>query len=241
MPWGRRLERRYTHGGSSPRGLQPPSRARPHHGAAVTGKSEYVTLVLKRNRGWPWPESAFMDSMYGEGGWCHRCGTPLVEQNGPVVLQKRARPVKGAWVPHWAWESFCVDLDLADRIERDLPEVEFLDVQTRSGAVIGRQIAVTACVEPWFARRDLVRRTWARHRRLGARCPDCGTWRWLPLTRERLPRLRIDLMSQTAPVIVSPEWFGDGQNSFRKMLFRRDLADRLAAVGRTDMELEELT
>ena len=116
------------HGGSSPRGLQPPSRGRPHHGAAVTGKSEYVTLVLKRNRGWPWPESAFMDSMYGEGGWCHRCGTPLVEQNGPVVLQKRARPVKGAWVPHWAWESFCVDLDLADRIERDLPEVEFLDV-----------------------------------------------------------------------------------------------------------------
>lgn len=33
--------------------------------------NDYVEIVLRRNRGWPWPEDSWgLSPMYGEDGWC---------------------------------------------------------------------------------------------------------------------------------------------------------------------------
>src|SRR5260370_5519256 len=65
-------------------------------------RMDFVHLSLRRNRGWPWPEDSWgLDSMYGETGWCHSCGTPLHEQSGSLTLQAGGQsPAPRAGVAH---------------------------------------------------------------------------------------------------------------------------------------------
>jgi hypothetical protein len=74
----------------------------------------------------------------------------------------------------------------------------------------------------------------ARHRefegeRTGARCRKCDIWRWLPISRGEVP---IDqaMLSGGGPVLGSKEFSGDGHQSFRHLVFRRDLADILVVA-----------
>ena len=41
-------------------------------------------------------------------------------------------------------------------------------------------------------------------------------------------------------VAASPEWFGDGANAFRKMVFRRELAERIVALSPRDFDLVDI-
>lgn len=41
-------------------------------------------------------------------------------------------------------------------------------------------------------------------------------------------------------VIASPEWFGDGKQSFRQILWRRDLAQLLLNAGPRDFKIQEV-
>jgi hypothetical protein len=44
-----------------------------------------------------------------------------------------------------------------------------------------------------------------------------------------------------ADIAASPEWFGDGWNSFRQVLVRRELAELLAQASPRDFYLAEVT
>jgi hypothetical protein len=41
-------------------------------------------------------------------------------------------------------------------------------------------------------------------------------------------------------VVASPEWFGAGKQSFRQILWRRDLADFLVAASPKDFKVQDV-
>lgn len=92
------------------------------------------------------------------------------------------------------------------------------------------QILATTTSVPWYDDADLRKAAVARHGDAGRRCATCGTWRWFPVPSEDLPPARADGSWADQPVVASPEWFGDGCSAHRQLLFRRDLAEALAAL-----------
>ena len=92
---------------------------------------DFVELCAKRNRGWPWPEDSYgLTPMFGKGGWCRSCGTPLHAQSGSLVLQRRGLTVSGAWVPNWQFDVICMEQSLADLVIRKVITLE--DALSRS-------------------------------------------------------------------------------------------------------------
>jgi hypothetical protein len=204
---------------------------------------DFVQLSLKRNRGWPWPEDSWgLDSMFGETGWCHSCGTPLHEQSGPLTLQTGGQsPVHGAWIPNWRFDAICLEESIADRVSAEF-RLDLRPIAWRR-KVIGAAIQiVTPTVGPaWFDPDQLRERAIARHGSAGAECSKCRIWRWLPLPFELLPPVRSDASWERYDILASPEWFGDGKKSFREILVRRSLAGVIAAASPKDFKIQEIS
>jgi hypothetical protein len=211
---------------------------------------DYVALRLKANRGWPWPEKSWgLDPMFGEGGWCEACGIPVSKQSGSLVLQSKGlREPPEAWVPHWQYDAICLRASLADEVNSRF-DVELLKVEWRgSGGLDAAQVVIPSTREAWFSAGELESVAAANHGIPGAKCDACGIWRWMPLgfesvailgeKNEPLPPLRIAQSAIGADVAASPEWFGDGCQSFRQVLIRRELAELLAARSPRDFDLQ---
>jgi hypothetical protein len=202
---------------------------------------DFVELYLKRNRGWPWPEDSWgLTPMFGEDGWCHSCGVPLREQTGSLVLQRRGFAiVNGAWVPNWQFDAICMERSVADDV------VAGFRVEMREVAWHGKspgeamQIVVPSIGPSWFDPSALHEKALARHGSPGAKCPDCGVWRWMPLAFGMLPDLVPDPSWANFDIIASPEWFGDGWQAFRQILVRGELANLIAASSPKDFSVRE--
>jgi hypothetical protein len=209
----------------------------------------FVELFTKRHRGWPWPEDSWgMDPMFGDDGWCRSCGTPRRSQSGSLVLQRKGMGhCQGAWVPNWQFDAICLEQDLADQVASRF-DVELRPVAwPRSPPGQASQIVAPCVGDRWFDPDELRERTTAQHGTAGARCPECGVWRWMPLLFGDLPRfgrlppLRVEPGLGDVDVAASPEWFGDGWNSFRQILLRRELAEMLVAASPKDFAIHEVT
>ena len=205
--------------------------------------SEFVELRLSRNRGWPWPESSWgLIPMFGEDGWCHGCGVPQRPQCGSLVLQRKGftKGVEGAWMPNWQFDVICLDHELGRRVAKRF-DVELLEVGwhgTSPGEAV--QIVVPTVGDAWFDPEELRAAAIAVHGTDGAKCPDCGVWRWMPLDFGSLPPLRITPALGDVDVAASPEWFGDGWKAFRQVLMRRPLAEMIAAASPRDFEVSKV-
>ena len=188
--------------------------------------------------------------MFGEDGWCHSCGIQNRPQCGSLELQARGfGTVVGAWVPNWLFDVYCLERSLAERIVAAGFEVRLLPIawhgESPGDAV---QIVVPTSGDTWFDPDELRATLLAEHPSAGAMCDDCGTWRWMPLGFEPippmytlgLPALRITPPLGDVDIAASPEWFGDGMKSFRKILFRRELAEMLAAASPRDFKVGEV-
>jgi hypothetical protein len=205
--------------------------------------TDFVHLYLKRNRGWPWPEDSWgLDSMFGESGWCHSCGTPFREQSGPLTLQAGGQtPVRGAWIPNWQFNAICLEKSLADRVLAEF-RVDLRPIVWRRKVIGAAMQIVTPNVGPaWFDPDELRERAVARHGRPGAECSECRTWRWMPLPFEELPTVRSGPSWERYDVIASPEWFGAGKQSFREILVRRSLATVIATASPKDFRIQEIS
>ena len=140
----------------------------------------------------------------------------------------------GAWLPHWCYEAMCVDSRLASRVRARF-NVELRAVEWRGSAKGDAwQLVVPATGESWFDRGELEAAATARHGLPGSLCPVCGIWKWMPLVYGELPRIRACLGKDAPDVVASPEWFGDGMNSYRQLLVRRELAEVLADASPKD-------
>ena len=204
--------------------------------------SDFVFLKLKRNRGWPWPDDSWgLSPMYGEDGWCHSCGVPKGPQTGSLVLRSRGFGVSGgAWVPNWQFDAVCLGEELSGVVEALHPSVSLMPVAWRA-TDCGRatQIVPAVSLMDWFDREELRARVIAVHGSAGAACGACGVWRWFPLEWSMLPPLRASI-PDSVDVAASNEWFGDGCQAFRKLLFRRSLAETIAAASPRDFSVSSL-
>src|SRR5690606_16108173 len=120
--------------------------------------TKYVLLSVRRPRGWPWPddESGGLGPLYGESGWCRRCGMPQGPQVGALRLQKRGLTVAGGWVPNWLYDFHCVE-NSAVEAGRALG-LEFRPVLTPKGESLGAsQIVIESTAHEWFDVGDLAR------------------------------------------------------------------------------------
>ena len=203
--------------------------------------SKYVALEPRRNRGWPWPEiDSGSNALFGEDGWCSKCGVPKNPQSGPLVLQRKSlRPV-GAWMPHWQDEIYCMSADLAAEVDARF-DVSLRPVEWR-GASPGEamQLVVPTVGQSWFVEEQLAEKVKSRHGRTGKRCEQCNVWRWLGLFWEQLPKLRTPVELDGLDVGASPEWFGDGTQAYRQVVMRRELAELLCSASPKDFEISEI-
>ncbi len=203
--------------------------------------TEFVGLYFKRNRGWPWPEDSWgLTPMFGEDGRCHSCGVPRHAQTGSIILQRKGVTVAGAWVPYWRYDVICVECSVAvraaERFDLNLRRVDW----HASSPGEAMQIVVSTIGDAWFDEDELRESAIERHGSDGARCAECGTWRWMPLACGRLPPLRITPPLGDVAIAASPEWFGDGWKAFRQILMRRELAELLAAASPRDFRVQEV-
>lgn len=203
---------------------------------------DFVELALKRNRGWPWPEDSWgLTPMFGEDGWCRSCGVPQRPQCGQLVLQRKGfASVEGAWVPNWQFDALCLEQSLADEVAGRF-SIDLLAIAwhgTSPGAA--SQIVVPSVGDSWFDADELRDAAVARHGTAGATCAECGVWRWMPLAFGTLPPLRVRPPLGDIAIAASPERFGDGCDSYRQILVRRELAELLAAASPRDFTLQEV-
>lgn len=204
--------------------------------------SEFVSLLAKRHRGWPWPEgSAGRTPMFGEDGWCHRCGVPRGPQAGHLTLQRKDLTVSGCWKPNWLFDEICVDTELAAEV-RERFDVELRPVKwARTASGDAFQIVIPTVGEQWFDHVELTRATVEVHGEAGATCPVCRRWKWMPLRHELLPSFVGVDEGWSVDIAGSPEWFGDGRASKRQIVVRRELAELLAGTSPRDVRMAELS
>lgn len=209
---------------------------------------DFVELSLKRNRGWPWPESDWgLTPMFGDDGWCRACGVPRRGQTGSLILQRKNFKVAGAWIPNWQFDAICMEAKLADQIERNF-RVDLINVEWHASSPgRARQIIAPTVGQRWFDADQLRARVIAGHGGPGAACADCGVWRWFPLAFDPIPPLQSQVLPPLLEVpefaefdvVASPEWFGDGMRAFRQLLVRRELASVLVEASPRDFTIAE--
>jgi len=202
---------------------------------------DFVRLLMKRHRGWPWPENIFdcLTLLYGADGWCRSCGMALGDQTGPLTLRKSGLTVHGAWQPNWFFDFLCVAPAVAEKVD-GLFDLKLRPIAWPSPKTDDRafQIVVPTVGERWYDPVELDAACRQRHGSPGERCPRCQTWRWYPLIDPPPPRF-FDGHSNVA-IANSPEIFGSGLSAFRKILVRRELAELLAAASPRDFYVREV-
>jgi hypothetical protein len=102
------------------------------------------------------------------------------------------------------------------------------------------QILVPTIGESWFNADELGSAAVARHGITGVECASCRLWRWMPLSFDLLPPLRISPSLGDVDIVASPEWFGDGWKAFRQVLVRRGLAEMIAGASPKDFAVNEV-
>lgn len=204
--------------------------------------SDYVELRLRKNRGWPWPESSWgLDSMYGVDGWCHSCGTPIATQTGPMVVQNKGKDITGAWVPNWHFDAFCASAQMLLAAPVELRN-ETRPIQWRglTAATPAVQIVNFVSARDWADADELREVTIRRHGSAGQTCESCGSWRWNPILPSDIPSIVLGAETAEFDVIASPEWFGSGWQSFRQVIFRSEFGRALHELSPRDFDVIDL-
>lgn len=203
--------------------------------------NDYVEIVLRRNRGWPWPESSWgLTPMFGEDGWCKACGLPQHPQTGSIVLQRRGLTPTGGWVPHWQFDVYCLASGLVERAARAF-DLKFLPVYAPTGEKYpAAQVVINSSAQEWFGPQEIDKIIAAIHGVGFDTCSACDRRRWMPVGMDVLPSPPASVFTAEPPVIASAEWFGAGFQSFRQILWRRDVADFLLQEAPKDFKTQEV-
>jgi hypothetical protein len=144
-------------------------------------------------------------------------------------------------MPNWRFDALCVDEDLAKQVEARF-RVEMRPVAwVGKGSGEARQLVLPSVGTQWFAPEQLRARAVARHGVAGETCPVCDRWRWMPIPIGELPAFDGGDVLGNVDAAASPEWFGAGHQSFRRVLFRRELAELIVAASPKDLKVVAVT
>jgi hypothetical protein len=103
-----------------------------------------------------------------------------------------------------------------------------------------RQVVIDSSVAPWLDAADLNRLITPIHGQASETCADCGVTRWMPVGMDVLPGPSGAIVAAQPTVVASPEWFGAGKQSFRQILWRRDVAEFLVSSSPKDFKVQEV-
>jgi hypothetical protein len=103
-----------------------------------------------------------------------------------------------------------------------------------------QQVVIHSTAEHWCNPSELADRVSRVHGEASKTCEVCGVKRWLPVGMDVLSWPPGATFVGEPPVVASPEWFGDGKQSFRQILWRRDLADFLVEASPKDFTFQNL-
>lgn len=206
----------------------------------MSSSADYVALSGRFASGWPWPQDSWgLTPMFGADGWCESCGVPSHPQTGSLVIQANKFPTSSFWMPNWRYDTLCVRVPDASHII-DRFDLTTRPVRTpRSGDTDVVQLLPQVMTRPWFDETLLRERVRARHDDDGARCPQCGVWRWLPLASKHLPAVEPALDRSDGALVASCEWFGDGKQAFRELRLCRPLALALVSLNPRVWSIED--
>jgi hypothetical protein len=204
----------------------------------------YFELGGDRVRGRPWPPEGWRSEVWGEDGWCRVCGTPNGPQTGRLTLDGRGMRSFGGWWPVSWRDGVCLVKAVADAAVKRFG-VEVVDVVWRGkGPGPAAQLVVPVSDRAWFDPERLDAASVAAHSVPGVVCPGCGVKRWKPLAFNpppglagRLPEMVVEPDLSWGPVAASPEWFGDGLNSYRQILVRSDFGEFLGGASTRDFRM----
>ena len=129
-----------------------------------------------------------------------------MSQRGSLILQHRGfQSVEGAWVPNWQFDAYCLESSLATQAVASNFALPLLPVEWH-GQSPGEamQIVAPTIGAAWFETQELRERTIAKHGGPGARCGECGVWRWYPLLAEEMPPYRYDPFAKRYPCRSQP-------------------------------------
>jgi len=180
--------------------------------------------------------------MHGEDGWCRSCGVPSRPQCGSLILQGQGfASIEGAWVPNWRFDAYCLASSLAEQLRASGFALPLLPIEWHGDSPgEATQIVAPTIGDAWFDPDELRARATAKHGAAGARCDDCGVWRWYPLLSDEMPAYRCLAIERDVHIAASPEWFGDGHKAFRQIIVRRSLAELIVAASPRDFRVREL-
>ncbi|MFC4139469.1 hypothetical protein ACYEXT_00565 [Microbacterium sp. MAH-37] len=144
----------------------------------------------------------------------------------------------GVWAPNWLFDVICMEKSIGDELVRRA-DVQLREVAWhRSPLGDALQLMFASTAEHWFDEDELTRQTSARHGVSGTTCAECGRWKWMPLSADLLPPVRVREGLRDVAIAASPEWFGDGGVAYREVLVRRDLAEFLHETSPRDFDLK---
>jgi hypothetical protein len=144
-------------------------------------------------------------------------------------------------VPNWRFDAYCLQSSLAERAVASGFPLQLLPIEWHGQSPgDAMQIVAPTIGEAWFDPGELSTRTIAKHGAAGARCGECGIWRWYPLLSEEMPPYRYAAVGENVHVAASPEWFGDGHKAFRQIIIRRGLAEMIVAATPRDFRIREI-
>jgi hypothetical protein len=147
-----------------------------------------------------------------------------------MILQASKLPKGDFWMPNWRFDALCVRVSAAEDLLRRF-RVRTLPVHTPKSKDTGIvQLVPTVSDGPLYDRASLHDSATARHGEAGQICPQCGTWRWLPLGAGDLP-VPVGLSEAPNGLIASSELFGTGMRTFRALMFQRPLAEALTRLN----------
>lgn len=132
-----------------------------------------------------------------------------------------------------------MESDFRARAEADFG-LTFRSVRSPKGELDAVQVVIDSSQDKWFLPGELDKLISPIHGVASEECAVCGIVRWMPVGMDILPPPPVEVLASEPPVVASPEWFGAGYQSFRQVVWRRDVADFMLSVGPKDFRIQEL-
>ena len=181
--------------------------------------AEWVRLIPAFQRGYPQPESTWVENPTNFRQLCPKCGMEI--QEAPFRIKGEPNMRKHDFMSLiWTWSLFATRRVIRDFQKAGFTGFEpwdvFVNAKGKKSEVI-QQVHVSSAAEPAY----LEERTNA------VRCEQCGTIKHKP-HRVGPMLFRADAFAGvSADFLLTGDWFGDGKAAFREILISHRVAEHI--------------
>lgn len=180
--------------------------------------ANFLSMMPSWHHGYPEPakDNFYLDSTYDTTSYCSECGIGLVQEK-PFYLKKE--PVwgkKNILQINWIFDEFFVVPSIYEKIFKplgiDTLPVKCISTDQKLETVV--QLKITKCIDFNMKDRDL------------STCVNCGTAKYLPVTRGFFPSIASDL-NENVHIAKTFDYFGSGSNAYKEVIVSNYLYQKI--------------